>query len=61
MSTPTKRDMHLEDFAAQMLQMLDDLHNGYPWKELGISLPELRQRAAELSVPVPDDPSEDAE
>lgn len=61
MSTPTKREMHLEDFAAQMLQMLDDLHNGYPWKELGISLPELRQRATELSVSVPDDPSEDAE
>lgn len=48
-ATPPKPPS-LQDFAAQLLTMVRDLNNGYPWKELGISLDKVEETAARLGV-----------
>ena len=42
----------LQDLARQMLAMLRDLEEGYPWRELGIRLKDVEEAARALGVPV---------
>jgi len=45
----------LRALAEQMLSMLNDLANGYPWKELGIDMDLLRAQADALGIKEEDD------
>lgn len=42
----------LQHLARQMLAMLRDLEEGYPWRELGITLEAIETKARELGVPI---------
>ena len=39
-----------DDLIVTMLAMLQDLHDGYPWRELGIDMDEVHDRVAALGI-----------
>ena len=39
-----------DDLIVAMLAMLQDLHDGYPWRELGIDMDKLHAHVAELGI-----------
>ena len=46
-----ERDKALrDDLIVAMLAMLQDLHDGYPWRELGIDMDEIHANVAELGI-----------
>ena len=39
-----------DDLIITMLAMLQDLHDGYPWRELGIDMDEIHAHVAALGI-----------
>ena len=39
-----------DDLIVTMLAMLQDLHDGYPWRELGIDMDEIHTHVATLGI-----------
>ena len=39
-----------DDLIVTMLAMLQDLHDGYPWRELGIDMDEIHAHVAALGI-----------
>ena len=39
-----------DNLIVTMLAMLQDLHDGYPWRELGIDMAEVHDRVAALGI-----------
>ena len=39
-----------DDLIVAMLAMLQDLHDGYPWRELGIDMDEIHAHVAALGI-----------
>ena len=59
LATAVERCEKLAGLCNQMFTMLSDLGKGYPWKELGISLDDLRERLDDQGVGLDADEDEE--
>lgn len=49
--TVRELDPRAEALVIQMFAMLRDLEEGYPWRELGISLEEVKEQCLSFGIP----------